>query len=772
VLRSRDSNYGLIQSAGHENGVFIYQATAINVGGEVFPTLEFLAASRVLGEDALLPEREYLINFIGGLERLPKINIKRVLSGGLISELLDNKTVLIGVKGMEPIAEFYTPISKEEGLVSDLMLRGFALDTLLSNRQIKVVHPGLSFLFFLLIIAGSLFFSQWLSFQASFYASIGISLVYIGFCWVVLIFLYILLPYTELFLAQWIAFFAVWRFQMISEDQALESMLLGLSVKLQEKSFPVSFYNTEDPWAELITMVNQTLNLHRIIFLERVEGDHRLREIKALNCSIDDISEMRRDYERTPYSTAISEHKVLFLNQPFLNKVPRQEDQYLAPLIFAGDVLGFWAFTIEPKNRHSKVKFDSLTHDFMQEISEVLHYRQEWHRKIAHEQSRVWRYLRIEGGGTSSYKSLNKSVVLMEKRISIMHEVFDNLSSSGILYDLFGHVLLVNNKMEKLARTLEILPYNMTMLDFVAKVTGYDENKVRDLLQQTVFDHEVISISVAPIKSNRSYMLFIRPLKVSEKELYEEKVIEETNVFAMRGVLCELVDISELKQLWALEGQVPERVGGQVNKALASTLSTVSQLNDDNLSSESKKKILTVVQAEINEILKGLEGVNQQANSEVEYLANNKLDCYPVDGVKAFELAVDEVQEEVSKLGAIMHISIPQMLSLVLASPYELTPIFRVVLLALLDDSGRQGNIWVEVQEKNGQALFLMYNDGAGVPQEDLEQFFDSSTIQSSDLAKIHDARRGVVQWGGELNINSEVGKGLRIELILRTFFS
>jgi CHASE2 domain-containing sensor protein len=311
-------SFGVVKAAMHEKGVFKYQLGHIEAEGTFYPSLETAAAKQALGDGAQLPEGKYLINFIGGTTRLPILNIKRVLSNGLVDELLKGRTILVGINGLEPIAEFYTPISAQEGLISDLIMHGFALDTLLSDRQIKSLSQWLVLVLVFWVTVGSLFFSQWLALEPSILVSLVVSIAYLSFGWIALHFFSLLLPYTELFLAQWLTLIIVWRFKIVTEKKALDGMLLDLSAKLQEKVFPISFYRTEDPWAQLITMINQTLNLNRIIFLERVKGDHRLREIKALHCSIDDISEMRRDYERAPYSTAISENKVLLLDQPSL----------------------------------------------------------------------------------------------------------------------------------------------------------------------------------------------------------------------------------------------------------------------------------------------------------------------------------------------------------------------------------------------------------------------------------------------------------------------
>lgn len=763
------TSFGVVKAAAQEKGVFKYQFGQIKVENTNFPSLEYAAARQVLGKNTPLPEGKYFINFIGGRARLPTLNIKRILSNGLVDELLKERTILVGINGLESNAEFYTPISDQEGLISDLMMHGFALDTLLSERQIEPFKQWVLVLLVFLVTLGSLFFSQWLTLQLSIISSLIASFVYLFLGWFTLHFFSLLLPYIELFLAQWLTFIIVWCFKIVTEQRRLDVMLLDLSVKLKERVFPISFYRTEDPWAQLIIMINQMLNLNRILFLERVKGEHRLREIKALHCSIDDIIEMRRDYQRAPYSTAINKKDVLLMDKPFLKQVDVEELQYLAPLIFGGEVLGFWAFTIESDKMRSKTKFDNLSYDFMQQISEILYYRQEWQKQMQEEQNKLWSYLRIEGGEVT-YRALNKSVLLMEKRISILREVFDNLSTCSILYDLFGNVLLVNNNMSKLTQTLDIRPYSISMLDFIVAVTDYDTDKARKILQHTIFHEEVTAIPIKPLMSKHSYMLFIRPLKTCEQEKHEEHLMDEVNIFSMRGVLCELADISELKQLWGFKESMLERFGFKMRNEMAPVFLALSMLGDDTLVSEDRHLIMNDIQDKINEILETLKIANEQSSIDIENLANNTLDCYPIDGLKPLEEALFFLQDQIADLAITVHKHVPMLLSLVFAGPYELGIILRIALTVLLEESGQQGNIWLEIEEKTGAVYYRLYNDGAGMPQENLDTFFDNESLSSEEITKLHHAKNCVQRWGGSLQISSEVGKGLCMELKLRCF--
>lgn len=755
---------GIVGMADSEHGVYRRQFAVKKIDNAVYPSLEYLAARQVLDDAARLPAGDYLVNFIGGTARLPKIGMQRVLAGGLVNELVGGKTVLIGVSGLEPVAELYSPIAEEEGLISDLTFHGFALDTLLSERQITLLPPWAALLLLLCTAFGSLFLCQWLAFHISALASLGLSALYGILCWVALHTLALWLPITEVWLTVWAAFIIVWGYRIIIEKQELDRVLLDLSVQLQEKVFPVSFYRSEDPWSQLSVMVNQTLYLSRSIFLERVVADHRLREIKALNCSIDDILEKRRDYERTPYSTAINENRPVLLQQAYFKEAPVQEQQYLAPLIFAGEVLGFWAFTVEPDKIRQIRNFAAVTQDYMEQISEMLHYRQEARRQMESENNKWLRYLRIEEGAVP-YRILQHSVGLLEKRTVVLQRVFDNLNTGSILYDLFGRVLLVNKHMEELAQALQIRPYNMTMLDFVVALTAYDFAKARNLLQQTIFEHEVIALPVRLGEQKQNYMLYIRPLNSTEVNVREGVLPEETNAFEMRGVLCELIDISELRQVVQLKDHLFEHFCLRIRSELSSVLQ-----ENKGMPEQGADSLFPLIREKIARILNMMQAVNEKMDSEIDHLGVEQLQCYPIDGRKPVEQVLKRFNDAVITKGIKIHVQMPQLFSLVFASPYELQIVLNAVLSALIKDAYQFGNVWVEVDEKEGYVYYRMHNDGTGFPAENLQQFLANEADTATEAPKLRHAIECVESWGGALDISCQFGKGCRADLKLRAF--
>ncbi len=760
--------YGLISTAPSQHGVFRKQHSVVKANGIRFPGFEKRVAQQVLVNTGQLPETDFRINFTGNQNRIPRIRIERVLSGGLVSELVSGRTVLVGINQHQQFSQYYTPVSTNQQMTSEVMFHAFALDTLISDRQISDLPAKYALLLIFLITAASLFLCQWLAFKKSMTVSMLASLIYVVISWLTLHAFYIWLPLTELLLAQWLSVVIVWCFRVNQEHQNLDQMLSGFSLKLREMVKPVSIYSAEEPWEQLIAIINQSLQLNRLIFLERVPGDHRLKEIKALNCSIDDIREKRRDYERTPYSTAITENRPILLDRDYLEEVSTTEEQYIAPLIFGGEVLGFWIYTIEPKKIQSRAKFNTLTRAFMVQISEILHYRQEWQISTDRQHNKLGSYLRVEG--TEHLQQLNQFVTLMDKRIFELQGVFNSINSSCILYDLFGKVIMVNADMDAMAQEANLRLFNMNMLEFIVEISGFDESASRNMIQRVIFDHESISIPVTQVSIKRSFMLHIRPLHSQDEKILNQHIPDESQVFQISGVLCELVDMTELKRLYQLKETMFERYNHQIRNDLSSIVSNLPVLDNQQTNEQEKQLAIRNIRGKIDTTLNMLGQVSQQMEVEIEHMLSNKLLCYPVDGRIALQKAIAKLQSTLEQREIKMHLQLPELISLVFASPLDLEVVIHAVLLAMIEDTYDADVIWVEVEEKDRNLIYHIHNNGIGISGNQLENVQNNQLSRESELLNFHNAVRCVNRWGGSLNITSEIGEGSKAELILRCF--
>lgn len=764
--------YGLVTTGSSEFGVYREQPTTILIDGKRWSTLEQVALKVGFRRSRTIPDKTFRVNFSGGEARLPKLGLQRVVAGGLIPEMVKGRVVVIGQLNPPENAWVYTPLSSGNSLTPVAYYHAFALDTLASNRVIKPVCNSGILPILLLLSAIFVVAYQWMSIQLSIWATILAMGSYIFMSWFFLQILEIWLPLVQMMSVQCLLAFFVVRQRAIREEQVMRKMFLDLSGKLKEKAFPTSFYRAPDPWGPIITMVNQILNLNRVIFLERVEGDHRLREIRALNCSVDDIDERRRDYERTPYSTAISEDGPIQVPRNYLKAVDEDEVQFLAPLIYAGDVLGFWAFGIDPEKYAAIPEFNILTKTFSVQISEILHNRRLWQDYHDKQQNRLRSYMRLEGGDTPSH-SLKQSITKRERWTSEMFEVFNHLSSASILYDLFGRVVLVNKQMEEYALVSELKPYNMSLLEFIESVTGYSAADSRRLLQYAIFDRENMSVPVITGDGEQSHILHLKPLQKQQIDsVYATQELEEVHPFRLTGILCELVDVAEITTAVSVMEQVYERVSEVTASDIDSVLDDLKNFRINSSSEQQRTRFIDSIREKLTQTSQVLKHLKTEAASMLSQTSEEEIyERTPVDGASSLMETIDEVRKEVAEQNISIRIQTPELLCLVIASPKELRNGFDAILMLMAKDTVEQGKINAIVQQTDDYIFFQFSNDGFGIPNERLQEYLhhDEETV-SDELKRLKQLKHQVHRWGGSIDINSKVGEGLRIDLSLQRF--
>jgi signal transduction histidine kinase len=271
-------------------------------------------------------------------------------------------------------------------------------------------------------------------------------------------------------------------------------------------------------------------------------------------------------------------------------------------------------------------------------------------------------------------------------------------------------------------------------------------------------------------KMKRSFMLYLRPLQYQDAKSQNELIPDESSVFQISGVLCELVDMTELRGLYQLKEKMFERFSYQIRNVLSSILFALPLLDEQETNQEERQFVLENIQGKVDETLNMLDLVKQQMDVEVEQMLTNKLLCYPVNGRVPLQNVIEQLKEKIEQRDIKIHLQLANLISLVFAAPLELEIVLYAVLLAMIEDAYEGGDVWVEVEEKEQHVNYYIYSNGIGISDKKLQQFQESESIQDSEAVKFHNAILCINRWGGSLNITSQMGEGSRAELLLRRF--
>lgn len=752
--------FGLLIDPPDLFGMHHYQPTNAMVAGLNYPSLEAAAAGLFSGSPTKTVS-PIMVNFLGRAGGLPQVTLERALGGGLTPELVRGKSVVIGFSDSAHEPRLSTPLDRD---ISLLDYRAYALDTLIAEKPITEIPLLVQLLFVALMVFSALALQRLLEMRSLTWLTLAAATAYLAGCWLLLLLGHVWFPVTAPLMAISLTYLLIFRQRVMLAEEAVDSMLLSLSAKLKQSVLPESFYSSQEYWAQVITLVNQTLNLTRAIFLEKVPGDHRIREVKALHCSITDISELRRDYNRTPYSTAIaSGGPIRIEGSDYLIRSDAQEEQYLVPLIFGGQPLGFWAFGIEPEAVSKIPHFQGTIRDFGKQISELLFRRQEWQLQQLRKNSFVSNYLDLSRD--IPHEEMRKSLDLFERRFTTLETVFAELGTATILYDLFGRVLLVNRRMLDITREAGLLLYQMTALDLAITLSGLSREEIRRHLHTVLVEQAEITLSTSRFQGSRgNYILHIRPLVASEQKIFTA----EACPFSTYGILLELIDVSGATSHERIKDKFIGKLSLRMSGMLIPMAAAMQQLQEDQLDPVARQTLVAGLQEKITESLSYVQHISR--NSEEELPISGQ-EVYPVDGLHLLREAACLAERDLFDRRVTTSIVVPATMPFVWASSRALEVVFRSFFVMLGNAAALNSTVRVDAAEEEDAVAFRFSSNGFSMPRDVLHRnIFSDELTDSVQHRRARASARNVQQWQGTVEAASGIGGGTSVFIRLRKF--
>ncbi len=725
------------------------------------PSLVLLAVNAQM-ERAPVVENPYYVNFFYRTESLPKVKASRILDGSLVPSMFEGRTILIGHGLGEDRLGLTTPMEPSSASISAFEYEGWALKTLLDGMAI--IRPGpwttLGLLFSVLVIV--LICYQYLPLPVSLVFCIASSVILFFITWGLLFFMKFWLPYVELVSIIWLLLVILFLQRIMLKNEIDRSILFSQSFQLKERLLPRSFYNSDEYWSQVVTMVNQTLMLRRTIFLEALENDHRVREVIALNCSIDDIQERRRDYERTPYVTALEEGAPLKVEN-YLKTGEEEEEQYMVPLRVGNQIMGFWAFGIRNDDLSHIHNFFPVVRSFSNEIAEMLYRRRLYILEKRQRQNPLRRFLLFELG-TESSLSLRTAIQRIDRRLNLLEALGNSLSIGTILYDSFGRVIQTNTYLTELFKQLEITPFNMTALDLLIKLADIEAHEARSILNSTVVERKRHTLHASNIRLlERKYVLVVTPVLHDEgwSDSIEE---EEASPFELYGILFQLVNVGGLMG----GGQKKERLFSWLTDFFheeMARLGTSCELPEEFQDNET---LQNQAYDRIEDVLGKIKTAQRLFESDDEILDKG---LFPLELGHYLEMALEQIQGRAKRKNVELTLQKPATSQFVMAEHETLKNIITSLLLFMVQDAFEGSTVDITLSRENTILEAVFSYEGTGMPQDILEALLSGD---SKNLANELDVLRRSVPtlkgWGASLEGSGEFGVGLRFSLRIKAF--
>ncbi|MEI8644949.1 hypothetical protein P4S60_04755 [Pseudoalteromonas sp. Hal040] len=476
-------------------------------------------------------EHVQLIDFDLAVTALPKFSAERVLDVDVMSEQLENKIIIVGQKTAAFNVFIHAP--KLDGLNDPLLLIAYLADSIDKQTTVKQLNSLLTIFVELALVLVLLFSFQKLSLIYSFIIALNSVLLWclIGYVFIEMNQLFI--PIGQYIVLTFITLFWVIIVRKMSEDNELNTVVNNIQQKMMGRFIPQSFIEQASPWDPIIQLISQQLDLEKSIFLARKEDDHRVVEIRAINCNLDDIQEMRRDYKRTPYSKALKSLGVVQITRPFFTHIKEGEIEFMAPLVYAGDVRGFWALSVIPNQYFNQQAFEKNVNKFVAQVAELLFHYHIFKTTQASNNSLLNQLLTLKLHEPIS-EQVKQSINEMEQKLTTLEMVFNHTRSATVLFNLFGQVIQTNASLEQFAKQHQLAIFEMTALDLLCKSCDLDAEIAKGKLRYITLNKAEVAL---PSKlGEQSYTLNIKALHADGSQAASGEP------FQVSGILFEFIE--------------------------------------------------------------------------------------------------------------------------------------------------------------------------------------------------------------------------------------
>ncbi|EDN69506.1 membrane protein [Beggiatoa sp. PS] len=699
----------------------------------------------------------YRIHF-SQFDRIPKLKLKRILAGGLINDLVEQRSVIVGLTRLSNVPGLHTPLTLSHNLmISTSEYHALALNTLLSQQPITRLNLIQTFLLLLVLMIMASLIYQRLSFRYFWLVTLIFSGLHLVIAWLLYEYAHFWVPLFEIIMAQILWYWIYFKNKVYKTETALCDTLITNSQRLENK-LDSRYFMSPDYWAQLVVMLHDILALNRLIILEWQSELKYIHEVKALNCCLNDIK--KRRYQQQPYTIARRNRSAFHLKKALLKPIETAEEQFLVPLFFGDELQGFWILTIESRMRHDFNDFTNSLSDFANQLGELLYHRQQWQCRINSSQQ-IFNRLPFDNGN----KLLEQSMMALEHRLTLLENILDHLETATILYNLFGMTIKVNQRMKTLSQTFGLTPYQTTAVEFLAKIALLDRETAQHYFYHILFHQEKI---VQQVKLSASDELLLVPQSerffLLNMQLFSYQDGVDGKV-SKQGILCQLVDVTQIKLHSTLKEQLAERLIVQCRQQMQSFLTT-SQSNTgvDNEKSQGLAGLLM-------DKMKMLDEVETQLNKQIDVTSTTKVEIYPINAKQSLFDAMANLMIVATKPPVKFHYDLPETINLVFASPKELVSVITTLLSLLIEDAVPNSQILTQMVEQDNQISYRFHNQGFGMPDVRFQHYLFSHNAEVSGKFKdIRHAIKLVKIWKGTLTASSEVGRGISFELRLRSF--
>ena len=480
---------------------------------QTFPSFEYVIARQLLASRDL-PKSMFGINYVGGPEDLPHIRAQELLDQEIVSELVQDKIVLIGPAPDENFG-VVTPTTYGTQRMSQLEVHGNILNTILNQNSIHSASAVLSVTWLLLVtVVGCQILRQVSS--SLILRSYGYCLLAVLlFSWLGLHVFSIKLPLTAILVATSLA--------MLTSFHSRFETLKGLfeSWNLMRQTGTQADWKAEekDTWTLIADSVYQIFYPNRMVLMELNSGKTHLTLTKTIQCTPEDIFERRRDVNREPFREAVELGAAMKIRnrQFFVINHETECFEFVAPLILVSELVGFMVLEMTAESVKTWDDFENFLSQFASDMAVLVNK----YRVLQQYESRQ-KYILEK---LKEVPEQNRKLSLFQTEVehhnleNLLSDAFERIQTAAAICDVFGRTIKTNAKMVELLQSNGVVIDNADCISLLESLTGWQKNDCRKLFRHCVVDGRYEQIYLPQVDHQVApRVLFLEPLSKGDDE--------------------------------------------------------------------------------------------------------------------------------------------------------------------------------------------------------------------------------------------------------------
>ena len=615
------------------------------------------------------------------------------------------------------------------------------------------------FLFFIFLIISIIIISTILSqIYMPIMFVLGILLPTISY-WIMLSLYNFLMPISEMTTISLLTTMLLLSHWREVRDRRENIMLTQMNRRLHDRNNNKTFYNSDKHWEEIIKFIDQLLTIKKSILFEKVPNDKRIKEVSSLNCSFDEIIELRRDYTREPYKSAIKYNTISIPKRPFFSTKTEEQEEFIVPLSYQNEIVGFWALMFD-KQALSKIdNYNMIIDNLAKEIAHILVSRSKF--KTQTTKKNVIKNIFNMEAKDDNLAIFKKNLGFLEKKMVLNDIVFDSISSNIVTYNLFGKIIHINGVMDRLFVKEGINAYNFNASTMLEKMTDIPPAKTKRLIREVIINHKEHIQFVTCNKTKKKFLFMASPL--TQKDI--DNKIKDTYLFNTYGILFVFIDFNFIEKNSYLRQNVMEVSLENRKNRLDNLKNNISLLDNTINSDTNQKRLISALKDKISDMNSALEYIKSLMTQSLDNVTD---DLYPIKIQDNINTTSDYIKDKYKNKEISFNIKAPDKLPLITASINSIDKTLNSIFDFLALDTHSTKSIDIEIMEKDGYVEVNIDNNGYGMPLDELVNDIKTNNSQASYI-DLRYAIKNIKNAEGKITFDTSLGQGIKTKIQFKT---